>query len=82
MAEASEAEWGLEQAESRLTSAGFSLHGEAFKSLHMLRALALTEAQANQVWYLVCSVLDEQTELAREECIRAIQGLAGIPGRN
>jgi len=82
MAEASEADWGLDQAERRLTGAGFSPQGEAFKSLHMLRGLALTEAQANQVWYLVCSVLEEQTGLVREGCIRAIQGLAGIPGRN
>ena len=82
MSEGSYAPWGFEKLEARLRDEGLPLSDKAAGSLAALRASGLTEEQATALWHFVSDLLADHSEVVRRDCIRAIQAMAGIPGRD
>jgi hypothetical protein len=74
--------WGFEKVEARLRDEGVPLAGKAAQSLAALKASGLTEEQATALWHFVSDLLSEHAEVVRLACVRAIQEMAGIPGRD
>lgn len=82
MPEDSPALWGFEKLEGRLRDEGLPAHGEAARSLAAAKASGLTEEQATALWWFVNGLLRDRAEVVRRECIRAIEAMGGITGRD
>jgi hypothetical protein len=76
------APWGLERLEGLLRDNGIPPHGKAARSLADVKASGLTEEQATALWAFVSVLLDDHAEVVRQGCIRAIEAMGGIAGRD
>ncbi len=82
MTEPTKATWGFHQLESLLRNEGLPTDSRTSDALQGLKSIGLTEDQSTAVWQFISRLLADHKQTVLAECVKAIQNLGGITGRD